>query len=125
MQNQLQVLIADDRPRTRLGLKALLETFSGVEVVGEARNGRMAVRLVGEIHPEVVVMDARMPLMNGLDATRKIKERWPAVRVVMLTLYTVYRTDARAAGVDAFLLKGCSPESLLAAIAGEDEQSEA
>jgi DNA-binding NarL/FixJ family response regulator len=61
-------------------------------------------------------MDARMPVMDGLEATRTIKDRWPEIKVVVLTMYCAFRADALAAGADAFLVKGCSPEELLAAI---------
>jgi DNA-binding NarL/FixJ family response regulator len=70
----------------------------------------------------VVLMDARMPVMDGVDATRLIKERWPQIRVILLTMYPTYREDALDAGADAFLVKGCPPEQLLAAITGQSER---
>lgn len=117
----LRVLIADDRSRSRQGLRALLATQSGISVVAEARNGQEALRLVEETQPDAVVMDARMPAMDGLTATRAIKERWPDVRVVVLTMYGSYRADALASGADAFLVKGCPAERLLEAIAEREE----
>jgi len=111
-----QVLIADDSTRSRSGLRALLTTWPEVEVVGEAVNGQEALRQVAEYHPDVVLMDARMPLMDGLEATRLIKSKWPEIKVVVLTLYVAYRTRALSAGADAFLVKGCSNEELLATI---------
>ena len=127
------MLIADDVPRSRAGLRALLSTAQlgpawigeqdetveacpTVEVVGEAADGQETVRLVEERQPDVVLMDARMPVMDGLEATRTIKDRWPEIKVVVLTMYCAFRADALAAGADAFLVKGCSPEELLAAI---------
>ena len=69
-------------------------------------------------HPEVVIMDARMPVMDGFEATRQIKERWPVVRVVMLTMHPGGRAEALSAGADGYLLKGCTMQKLLEAIAG-------
>jgi DNA-binding NarL/FixJ family response regulator len=111
-----RVLIADDRPRSRDGLKVLLATWPETEVVGEASNGQEAVRLVEESRPEVVLMDATMPVMDGLEATGIIKDRWPEVKVIVLTIHASSRMDALAAGADAFLVKGCPAADLLRAI---------
>jgi len=116
MEQRIQVLIVDDRPRSRDGLRALLATCPEVEVVGEAVNGQEAVRAVEKRRPNVILMDARMPVMDGLEATRLIKSKWPEVRVVVLTMYSVYRDDALAVGADGFLIKGCPASDLLAAI---------
>jgi DNA-binding NarL/FixJ family response regulator len=122
MTMQTRVLIADDRPRSRSGLRAVLALRPEIEIVGEAADGQEAVRLVAECRPDVVLMDARMPVMDGVDATRLIKERWPQIRVILLTMYPTYREDALDAGADAFLVKGCPPEQLLAAITGQSER---
>lgn len=116
MKQPVRILIADDRPRSRHGLRALLAIWPEVEVVGEAADGWEAMHRVAECHPDVVLMDARMPVMDGLEATRRIKNKWPKVKVIVLTLYTTYQTEALAAGADAFLIKGCADEELLAAI---------
>lgn len=116
MKQRIRVLIADDRPHSRNGLKALLVTQPEIEMVGEAADGREAVQLVEECRPDVVLMDARMPVMDGLEATRLIKDRWPEVKVIVLTMYRSYQADALAAGADAFLVKGCPAEELLEAI---------
>jgi DNA-binding NarL/FixJ family response regulator len=112
MKRQVRVLIADDQGPTRQGLRALLTLFPQVEVVGEAEDGREAVHMVAECQPDVVVMDIQMPVMDGLEATRRIREQWPEVRVIALTMYPKYRVEAVAAGIDAFLLKG-SPIGVL------------
>ncbi|MBN1138238.1 MAG: response regulator transcription factor [Anaerolineae bacterium] len=116
MERQVKVLIADDRPTTRQGLKALLTLLPQVEVIGEAADGQESVALVAEYRPDVVLMDMQMPVMNGVEATRRIKEQWPAVKVIALTLHAKYRSEALAAGVDAFLLKDGGPGAVLGAI---------
>jgi DNA-binding NarL/FixJ family response regulator len=122
-----RVLICDDEPRARQALKALLltrevtcqdESLARIQVAGEARDGYEAVQLVETVLPEVIVIDACMPGMNGLEATRFIKKNWPDVRVVMLTMYPDQRTAALDAGADAFLLKGCLAETLIDTILG-------
>jgi DNA-binding NarL/FixJ family response regulator len=116
MEQRIRVLIADDGPRSRDGLRALLAVWPTVEVIGEATDGREAIRLVEERRPDVVLMDARMPVMDGLEATWLIKDRWSEVKVIVLTMYASHQADALAAGADAFLVKGCSSEELLEAI---------
>jgi len=113
---QTRVLIADDQQPVREGLRCLLSMLSQVEVVGEAADGQDALHLVAEHHPDVVLMDIQMPVMDGLEATRCIKSQWPGVRVIVLTLYARYRSKAIAAGADVFLLKGCAYEVLQEAI---------
>jgi DNA-binding NarL/FixJ family response regulator len=124
----VRVLIADDQPRARKALKALIATIGldgrredhqpEIEVVGEAGDGSEALRLVKEYQPDIVLMDIRMPGMNGLEATRLIKQNFRTVQVVVLTMYSSDRTDALAAGADAFLIKGCPSEELEHAILG-------
>lgn len=116
MGQHLRILIADDRPTTRRGLRALLTILPQVEIVAEAANGQESVDMVAEYAPDVVLMDMQMPVMDGVEATRRIKEQWPAVRVIVLTLHPRYRSQALAAGADAFLLKEGNPDALLSAI---------
>ena len=122
-----RILICDDEPRARQALKALLltrevtccdESTSEIQVAGEARDGSEAVELVKTLLPQVVVIDAWMPGMDGLEATRFIKRNWPEVRVIMLTMYPDQQAAALDAGVDAFLLKGCHAETLIDTILG-------
>ena len=108
-----RILIADDRLFSRNGLKALLVTQLGIEIVGEAANGQEAVQIVLECQPDIVLMDVRMPVIDGLEAVRMIKDRWPEVKVIMLSMYPSHRAEALAAGADAFLVKGCPAEDLL------------
>ena len=116
MAHRIRVLIADDSARARDGLRALLVTWREVEVVGEATNGQEAVRLVAEHRPDVVLMDLQMPVLDGVQATGLIKQRWPEVTVIVLTIYAAQEAAARAAGADAFMIKGGAPERLLAAL---------
>jgi DNA-binding NarL/FixJ family response regulator len=122
MKQRIRVLIADDRPRARDGLRALLSSWSTIDVVSEASNGREVIQLVEECRPDVVLMDIRMPKLDGIEATRLIKSRWPSVKVITLSMCNRYRTNALAAGADSFVLKGCPTEQLLEAISGQGEE---
>jgi len=115
----IRVLIADDRLSSRNGLKALLVTQPGIEIVGEAADGQETILFVEQCRPDVVLMDVRMPLIDGLEATRNIKDRWPEVKVILLTMYPSCQAEAFAAGADAFLVKGCPAKDLLEAILQE------
>lgn len=116
MENPIRILITDDKPGTRRGLRAVLTFVPQVEIIAEAANGQEAMQLVAAHQPDVVLMDIRMPLMDGLEATRKIKQKWPAVRVIVLSMYSQYQTEALAAGADIFLTKGCPHATLQDAI---------
>lgn len=109
----LKVLITDDRLASRKGLRALMLTQPDIQVIGEASDGARAIQFIQENKPDVVIMDAYMPGMNGLEATRIIKKKWQEIRVVFLTLHEGIREEALAAGADAFLIKGCAIESLI------------
>ena len=116
MAQPTRVLIADDSARARDGLRALLTIRPEIDVVGEATNGQDAVRLVAECRPDIVLMDLHMPVLDGIQATQLIKQQWPAVTIVVLTMYAVEKSAALAAGADAFLIKGSAPDRLLAAL---------
>ncbi len=113
---RIRVLIADDRLWARAGLRALLATQSEFEVVGEADDGQQALGLVEQHQPDVVVLDARMPVLDGIEATRLIKARWPKTRVVVQSMHSAYRSEAMAAGADRFLVKGSPSRQLFEAI---------
>lgn len=113
MQEPIRILIVDDQPRARKSLKALLATWSRVGEVHEASNGREALELVRELRPDAVLMDVRMPEMDGLKATVQIKALWPQVKVVVLSMYLEYQDEALALGADAFVGKGEAPDRLL------------
>ena len=116
---QKRVLVADDQRPTRRGLRALLNLLPGVLWVGEAVDGREAVRLARDRRPDIVVMDARMPLMDGIEATHQIKAVRPQVKVIVLSMYAEYRAEALAAGADIFLLKCGTFDELRTAVSSE------
>jgi DNA-binding NarL/FixJ family response regulator len=111
-----RVVVADDQRPTQQGLHALLDLLPGVTWVGEASNGREAVSMAMEQCADIVVMDIRMPVMDGLEATRRIKSQRPGVKVIVLTLHGECREEALAAGADAFLVKSGHPGRLSEAI---------
>jgi DNA-binding NarL/FixJ family response regulator len=114
----LSVLIADDQGLVRAGFRKLLEAEQGLRVVAEAADGLEAVALARRIQPDVVLMDIRMPRLDGLEATRRLLDGPTRTRVVMLTTYDLdeYVFDALTAGASGFLLKDSPPEQLIAAI---------
>ena len=115
-----RVLIVDDNPQVRHELATLLPLAGPIEVAGTAADGREALHLAETFRPEVVLMDLEMPEMDGCEATRQIKARVPACRVVALTVHDdeTSRWRAGQSGVDEFLVKGASIESLVRAILG-------
>jgi DNA-binding NarL/FixJ family response regulator len=113
MIDKVDVLIADDQHRARQSLRALLSTWPPAGEVFEAVSGREALRVAEESRPGLVLMDARMPEMDGLQATLQLKARWPLVKVVVLSMYGDYEAEALAAGADAFVGKGEPPDRLL------------
>jgi len=95
-----RILLADDHLIFREGLRAQLNSVEGMEVVGEAGDGRQAVRLAEKIKPDVMVLDISMPLLNGIDATRQIRKALPAARIIILSMHTdrQYISEALKAG---------------------------
>jgi DNA-binding NarL/FixJ family response regulator len=121
----IRVLIVDDHPLVRAGIVGLLESTDDIEVVGQAAEGTAGVAAVGELAPDLVLMDLSMPGMDGRTATRAIREAYPGVRVVVLSSYSE-RADvleALEAGAVGYLLKDAPPEELLAGVrsAARDE----
>ena len=113
-----KIVVVDDHAILRDGLKALLNNHSEFEVIGEAGNGRDAIRVVNELEPDVLVTDISMPLTNGTDAIRALKKRHPNLRVVTLTIHAAER-HVRAAlesGTDAYVLKDDSSADLIQAV---------
>jgi DNA-binding NarL/FixJ family response regulator len=114
-----RVLIADDQRIVRDGLATLLGLLPGIEVVGTAADGDEAIELVERLHPDIVLMDLRMPRCDGVEATRRLRERGSPTQIVVLTTYTDDRSviDALRAGARGFLTKDASAEEIHQAIA--------
>ncbi len=112
------VMIVDDHQIVRDGLKAILHNEEGIGVVAEAENGRIALRLIKELQPEIVIMDIAMPDMNGIDATRRISSEHPDVKVLILSMHHDKRMviEVFNAGAKGYLLKECASDELLRAI---------
>jgi DNA-binding NarL/FixJ family response regulator len=113
-----RVLLVDDHQLVRAGLAALLETAGDLEVVGQAADGNQAVELAGSLEPDVVLMDLSMPVMDGVEATRRLLAERPGTHVVVLTSFSDRErvNEALAAGAIGYLLKDSDPADLLAAV---------
>jgi DNA-binding NarL/FixJ family response regulator len=118
MDNGIRVLLADDHVLVRQGIRQFLEDAENIEVVAEADDGAQALRLVEKHQPDIAVLDIRMPEMTGIEATRRIKARFPQVRVLILTAYDddPYVFALLQAGADGYVLKTASADELVRAV---------
>ncbi len=116
----LRLLIVDDVAQVRQDLRTALALAGGIDVVGEAADGLEAVELAARLRPDVVLMDLAMPVMDGCEAARRIKEARPSCRVVVLTVHGDEEIRQRAfrAGTDDFVVKGAALETLVRAVSG-------
>jgi DNA-binding NarL/FixJ family response regulator len=114
----IRVLIADDQALVRGGFRLILQAQPDMEVVGEAEDGRLALQLARELRPDVVLMDIRMPELDGIEATRRLGDSPDAPRVLMLTTFDMneYVYEAMKSGASGFLLKDVRPEQLADAV---------
>jgi DNA-binding NarL/FixJ family response regulator len=112
------ILIADDQALVRVGLRKIIENETDMVVVSEAADGEDAVAAAARTRPDVVVMDIRMPVLDGIEATRRIVRAQPGTRVLILTTFGLdgYVYDALRAGASGFMLKDAAPEEILAAV---------
>ena len=113
-----RVLICDDQGLMRAGLRKIMEVEDDLDAVGEARDGEQAVEAATRLAPDVVLMDIRMPVLDGIEATRRIVEARPAVRVLMLTTFGLdaYVYESLRAGASGFMLKDAPPEEIVGAV---------
>jgi len=116
--DQIYVLIADDHTIVRSGVRILLEAESDIRVVGEALNGREALELTESLQPDVVLMDITMPEMDGLEATKQLKSRFPHINVLVLTMHRSddYFFEMLKAGASGYILKGAKTSELINAV---------
>jgi DNA-binding NarL/FixJ family response regulator len=117
MMNPIRIIIADDHPVFRFGLRALLQTEPDTEVVGEATTGQEAIALAAELKPDIILMDLNMPDISGIEATRRILQKNPDVGILIITMFdddSVFA--AMRAGARGYLLKGAEGEETLRAI---------
>lgn len=114
----MKIVIAEDHPMFRGGVRSLLATTDDLEVVGEASDGEEAVKLAGELQPDLMLMDIRMPGMNGIEATERIREQYPAIEVLILTMYQDDQSvfTAMRVGAKGYVLKDADEEELLQSI---------
>jgi pilus assembly protein CpaE len=112
------ILIVDDVPQVRRELRTLLPLLDDIEIVGEAENGQSAIELAASLQPDVILMDVEMPIVDGLAATRSIRQQCPQCRIVILSIHNdeAVRAQARSAGADDFVDKGAPLAALLQAI---------
>ena len=114
----LRIVLAEDHTILREGLRALLSADPNLEIIGEAQNGREAVRCVEKLEPDLLLMDLSMPRMSGMDAIREIKKRYPEIKIIALTVHKTeeYLLTTLKAGADGYVLKDATHEELVMAI---------
>jgi len=116
--DKIRLLIADDHTIFRAGVRLLLEAEPDIDVVGEALNGEEAAQMAESLHPDLILMDIAMPGMNGLEATRKIKSRFPNIHILVLTMHRTdeYFFEMLKAGASGYMLKAAETNELIGAI---------
>jgi DNA-binding NarL/FixJ family response regulator len=123
---RIRVLIVDDHKIVRAGLASLLNEQPDIEVIGQAGNGREAISMAGSLHPDVIIMDVSMPVMNGDEATRQIKTQMPGARIIALSMFEDDEIMQKMfqAGAEKYVLKTAPSDKLIAAIHGNENGNE-
>jgi len=116
MKTTADLMIVDDNFRARQALVAYLSQQEGIRIAAQASDGLQAIGLIAAQTPDLILLDVEMPAMDGIEATRLIKQRWPWIKVIVLTLYPNHKARALAAGADAFLVKGGPLDEMMSAI---------
>lgn len=112
--NRVRILLADDHALVRSGIRLVLESLSGLEVVGEAQGGHEALKLVESLRPDIALLDISMPGLNGIETARHMRKRFPSIRSVILSMHDgeAYVSQALRAGASGYLLKDATPAEL-------------
>ncbi len=118
MDENIKVLLVDDQPLLRMGFRLILEGENDIQIAGEAADGLEALTQTATLHPDVVLMDVRMPNMDGIEATERIAKSHPETKIIILTTFDLdeYAFSGLQAGASAFLLKDVAPEELVSAV---------
>src|SRR5438552_3800754 len=121
--NTIRVVLADDHPVVLQGIKMLLDSVGGFDVIGQAKDGLEVVDMVEKLLPDVLMVDLMMPGLNGLEVVRQLKHRTPQVRVVVFSMHAdeSYVLQALKNGADGYVLKGCDPQVVEEALRGVSE----
>jgi DNA-binding NarL/FixJ family response regulator len=112
----IRTMLVDDHALVREGIRQILEKEPDIEVIGEAERGDLALELLDSLHPDVVLLDVRMPGMSGIETTRRIRAAFPKVRVLILSAYTEFAVEAFHAGASGYVLKSARSSELVAAL---------
>jgi len=118
MPDKIKILMVEDHKLLRVGLKAIFEEYPNLEIIGEAEDGQQAVKMARDLKPDVVLMDIGLPVFSGIEATRRIKESNPDIKIVILTSHTDEKEvmDALSAGANAYAMKDIKTEHLVSII---------
>lgn len=121
--HQIEIVIADDHNIVRQGLKKLLEGQSNVKITGEAVNGREAVQKVEKLKPDIIIMDIAMPILNGIEAARQIRQYYPKTKLVILSMHdnSRYIRELLSIGVSGYVLKDAVTDDIIKAISAAEE----